>query len=75
MNQSSYGLGAGFTGMLDSLLVAKDIAATILKGFNKHFRIYREITREARYLFIRGDWAAERQSVNERISLVIAASV
>jgi len=69
MNDPTEGLGANFTSLLDSLLVSKDIAGTILKGFNKHFRIYRELTREARYHFIRGDWAAGRRSVSERISL------
>ena len=69
MNDPDEGLGANFTSLLDSLLVSKDIASTILKGFNKHFRIYRELTREARYHYIRGDWPAGRRSVSERISL------
>lgn len=63
------GWGGGFTTLLDSLLLSKDIAVTILKGFNRHFRIYRELTREARYHFIQGDWAAGRRSVSNRISL------
>ncbi len=59
----------GLSGLLDSLLIAKDLAGTILKGFDKHFRIYREITRQARDHFIRGDWAAGRRCVSDRISL------
>jgi hypothetical protein len=63
------GLGANLSGLLDSLLVAKDIARTILQGFDRHFRIYREITRGARSHYIHGDWAAGRHAVSERISL------
>ena len=70
MNKPNPGLGKAAVGdLLDSLLVAKDVAATILKGFNKHFRIYLEITREARQHFIDGDWPAGRRCVSERISL------
>jgi isocitrate dehydrogenase kinase/phosphatase len=59
----------GITSLLDSLLVAKDIAGTILRRFNNHIRIYRDITHSARVHFVRGDWAASRAIVSERISL------
>ncbi len=69
MSNAIPGLGGSLSGLLDSLLVAKDISGTILKGFNKHFRIYREMTRQARDHYIRGDWPAGRNCVAERISL------
>ena len=49
--------------------VAGDIAQTILQGFNKHFAIFREITRQARGFFIDGNWMAARQAAIDRISL------
>ena len=49
--------------------VAGDIAQTILQGFNKHFAIFREITRQARGFFIDGNWVAARQAAIDRISL------
>ena len=49
--------------------VAGDIAQTILQGFNKHFSIFREITRQAHGFFIEGNWMAARQAAIDRISL------
>jgi isocitrate dehydrogenase kinase/phosphatase len=49
--------------------VAGDIAQTILQGFNNHFAIFHEITRQARGFFIEGNWVAARQAVIERINL------
>mgnify|MGYP001818295370 FL=1 len=49
--------------------VAGDNAQTILQGFNKHFAIFREITRQARGFFIDGNWMAARQAAIDRISL------
>lgn len=46
-----------------------EIAATILSGFNNHFTIFRDVTREARENFIRGDWMASRRAAIRRISL------
>jgi len=48
---------------------ADDIAETILQGFNKHFSIFREITRQAHGFFIEGNWTAARQAAIDRISL------
>ena len=45
------------------------IAHTILRGFDKHFRIFRKVTAEARDNFIRGDWMASRRAAIRRISL------
>jgi isocitrate dehydrogenase kinase/phosphatase len=46
-----------------------EIARIILSGFNKHFRIFREVTRQGRQHFKDGDWAASRCAACERISL------
>ncbi len=50
-------------------MLARSIAATILTGFDKHFSIFREITRQAREFFISQNWAAGRDATRERISL------
>jgi len=49
--------------------VVGEIARTILRGFNKHFDIFRDTTREAHDNFIRGDWMASRRAAIRRISL------
>ncbi len=49
--------------------VVGEIAETILCGFNKHFSIFRDMTREARNNFIRGDWMASRRAAIRRINL------
>lgn len=46
-----------------------EIARTILDGFDNHFSIFRDVTREARDNFIRGDWMASRRAAIRRISL------
>lgn len=48
---------------------ADEIALTILRGFNKHFDIFRETTRKARDNFINGDWMASRHAAIRRINL------
>ena len=48
---------------------ARSIAETILDGFDKHFRIFRDISRQARGYFIDGAWAEGRAATRERISL------
>ena len=53
----------------EGALLARSIAETILDGFNKHFRIFRDISRQARGFFIDSDWAAGREATRERISL------
>ena len=37
---------------------AKQIAAAILDGFERHYRLFREITAEAKRRFEEADWAA-----------------
>jgi isocitrate dehydrogenase kinase/phosphatase len=53
----------------EGALLARSIAETILVGFDKHFRIFRDISRQARQLFIESDWAAGRAATRERINL------
>jgi isocitrate dehydrogenase kinase/phosphatase len=48
---------------------ANEIAQTILSGFDKHFAIFRETTRQARTNFIDGDWMASRRAAIQRINL------
>ena len=47
--------------------LAMEIAASILKGFNRHFTIFTEITRGAKQRFESADWQAEREAARERI--------
>jgi len=47
----------------------KAIASTILDAFNKHYRIFLGITRQARKRFIHQDWQADREASGERIQL------
>lgn len=53
----------------EGALLARSIAETILDGFDKHFRIFRDISRQARQFFIDSDWAKGRAATRERISL------
>lgn len=48
---------------------AREIAHAILMAFNRHFRIFREATQNARQHFIDGDWQAARQNSSDRLSL------
>jgi isocitrate dehydrogenase kinase/phosphatase len=50
-------------------LNAQRIAATILEGFNKHYRIFLEITAAARERFAACDWQGQRQAASDRINL------
>ncbi|MDH3535682.1 MAG: bifunctional isocitrate dehydrogenase kinase/phosphatase [Gammaproteobacteria bacterium] len=43
------------------------IAAAILKGFNRHFSIFSKITKGAKERFENADWHAEREASRERI--------
>ena len=47
--------------------LSKNIANTILEGFNKHFRIFSEITGGAQQRFESADWKAERHFSRLRI--------
>lgn len=47
--------------------LSKNIAKTILTGFDRHFSIFSDITRGARQRFENADWEAQRKSSRERI--------
>jgi isocitrate dehydrogenase kinase/phosphatase len=47
--------------------IALDIARALLEGFNKHYRLFRQISREAKQRFERADWPAVRRAHAERI--------
>ena len=46
---------------------ATDIARTILEGFDRHYRIFREISAEAKGRFERGEWAETAAASRDRI--------
>ncbi len=48
---------------------ARAIAGAILEAFDRHFRIFREVTQLARQHFVEGDWQAAREASARRISL------
>jgi isocitrate dehydrogenase kinase/phosphatase len=50
-------------------LNARRIAETILDGFDRHYRIFLEITTAARQRFEQCDWKGQRQAASERINL------
>lgn len=43
------------------------IAQTLIEGFNKHYRLFRESSAAAKTLFEQGDWPAVQRAVRERI--------
>jgi isocitrate dehydrogenase kinase/phosphatase len=43
------------------------IARTLIEGFNKHYRLFRETSAAAKGLFEQGDWLAVQRAVRERI--------
>ena len=47
--------------------VASAIAQALVEGFNKHYRLFRQISREAKGRFERAEWQAVRQAHAERI--------
>jgi len=47
--------------------LALDIARALLEGFNKHYRLFRQSSREAKGRFERADWQSVRQAHAERI--------
>ncbi|MGX4640844.1 bifunctional isocitrate dehydrogenase kinase/phosphatase [Massilia sp. SYSU DXS3249] len=47
--------------------IAFDIARTILDGFDKHYRLFREASQAARRHFERADWATAQAAARERI--------
>ena len=48
--------------------IAFDIARTILDGFNKHYRLFRAVSQQAKIHFEQGQWKAAQQAARERIS-------
>jgi isocitrate dehydrogenase kinase/phosphatase len=50
-----------------SFEAAKAIATTLLEGFDKHYRLFRESSAGARQRFDDGDWVGVQRAVKERI--------
>ena len=48
---------------------ASEVARTILTGFDRHYRLFREAAREAKRLFERADWAAMSELARARITM------
>jgi isocitrate dehydrogenase kinase/phosphatase len=49
--------------------VAWDIARTILDGFDKHYRLFRESSARAKYHFVRAWWTSMREASVNRIQM------
>jgi isocitrate dehydrogenase kinase/phosphatase len=47
--------------------VAQAIAEALIDGFDKHYRLFREVSRDAKERFERGDWSAQQAAVRDRI--------
>ncbi|KQQ88507.1 bifunctional isocitrate dehydrogenase kinase/phosphatase [Massilia sp. Leaf139] len=47
--------------------IAFDIARSILDGFDKHYRLFREASQAAKRHFERADWAVAQRAARERI--------
>jgi isocitrate dehydrogenase kinase/phosphatase len=47
--------------------IAFDIARTILDGFDKHYRLFRQASQGARHYFETADWATAQAAARERI--------
>jgi isocitrate dehydrogenase kinase/phosphatase len=47
--------------------IAFDIARTILDGFDKHYRLFRQTSQVAKHHFETGSWAIAQQAARERI--------
>ena len=46
---------------------AHQIALALIQGFNKHYTLFRETSRDAKARFEQGDWLGVHQAVKERI--------
>ncbi|WP_395408790.1 bifunctional isocitrate dehydrogenase kinase/phosphatase [Pseudoduganella sp. UC29_106] len=57
---------AAFPKLLSSQ-IAFDIARTIREGFDKHYRLFRRASRDAKRYFEQGDWLVAQQAARERI--------
>jgi isocitrate dehydrogenase kinase/phosphatase len=47
---------------------AFEIASTLLEGFNKHYRLFRAVSAEAKRRFERADWAGQQRAQAQRIA-------
>ncbi|NWK78346.1 bifunctional isocitrate dehydrogenase kinase/phosphatase [Aquitalea sp. LB_tupeE] len=47
--------------------VARDIAQALVAGFNKHYRLFRACSKQAKLLFERADWQGVQQAIRDRI--------
>lgn len=47
--------------------LAIEVAAEILNGFDKHYRLFRACARQAKHFFEQGDWQALQKLARERI--------
>ncbi|MGM3275132.1 bifunctional isocitrate dehydrogenase kinase/phosphatase [Ralstonia sp. 24A2] len=48
--------------------IAFDVARTMLDGFDKHYRLFREVCIQAKVAFEHGDWPAMQQLQRDRIA-------
>mgnify|MGYP003384322844 CR=1 FL=1 len=48
--------------------IAFDIARSILDGFDKHYRLFRAISQQAKHFFEHADWRAAQVAARERIA-------
>jgi isocitrate dehydrogenase kinase/phosphatase len=47
--------------------VAQAIAEALINGFNKHYRLFREVSQAAKERFDRADWPGQQAAVRDRI--------
>ncbi len=48
--------------------IAFDVARTMLDGFDKHYRLFREVSHQAKVKFEAGDWHSLQQMQRDRIA-------
>ena len=48
--------------------IAQEIARTLRDGFNRHYRLFRECSAQAKTRFEQSDWLGLQQAVRERIA-------
>ena len=51
---------------------AHQIALALIQGFNKHYTLFRETSKEAKVRFERGDWLGVHKAVKERIRFYLS---
>ena len=52
---------------ISTAATANRIAIALIDGFNKHYRLFRQTSREAKFRFESGDWLAVHKAVKDRI--------